>query len=255
MTTGSRCAAARSAPAASVTTATAPFSAAARGELRAVPVDAADGDEDVARAQVGGREREPGERHARGLAAHLDAESGGEVVERVDGRARPGGARGAGSRARQSAWRIHPLIRTRSATHARTAQASQVTANSKAERGYGGGVEVIAFVIGVVLLVVGLAVSIALHELGHLLAREEVRRARRAVHDRLRPDALVAAPRRDRSTGSRRSRSAATSRWRACTRPHPREAAPRRASQRTRRRRLLRDDGAGCARRERRDAA
>ena len=30
-------------------------------------------------------------------------------------------------------------------------------------------VEAIAFVIGVVLMVVGLAVSIALHELGHLL--------------------------------------------------------------------------------------
>ena len=38
----------------------------------------------------------------------------------------------------------------------------------KGRCGYGGGVEVIAFVIGVVLLVVGLAVSIALHELGHL---------------------------------------------------------------------------------------
>ncbi len=39
----------------------------------------------------------------------------------------------------------------------------------KGRGGYRNGVDVIAFVIGVVLLVVGLAVSIALHELGHLL--------------------------------------------------------------------------------------
>jgi membrane-associated protease RseP (regulator of RpoE activity) len=38
----------------------------------------------------------------------------------------------------------------------------------KAGGEYGGGVEMIAFAVGVVLLVVGLAVSIALHELGHL---------------------------------------------------------------------------------------
>src|SRR6478735_9614955 len=43
------------------------------------------------------------------------------------------------------------------------------TANSKPRAGTLGPVDVIAFVIGVVLLVVGLAVSIALHELGHLL--------------------------------------------------------------------------------------
>ena len=38
----------------------------------------------------------------------------------------------------------------------------------KASRGYRGRVEILAFVIGVALMVVGLAVSIALHELGHL---------------------------------------------------------------------------------------
>lgn len=38
----------------------------------------------------------------------------------------------------------------------------------KGGRGYRGRVEVLAFVIGVVLMVVGLAASIALHELGHL---------------------------------------------------------------------------------------
>lgn len=44
-----------------------------------------------------------------------------------------------------------------------------VTANSKPRAGTVTGVEVIAFIVGVVLLVVGLAASIALHELGHLL--------------------------------------------------------------------------------------
>ena len=43
-----------------------------------------------------------------------------------------------------------------------------VTANSKADAGTVWVVEALAFVIGVVLMVVGLAVSIALHELGHL---------------------------------------------------------------------------------------
>ncbi|GAA3631055.1 site-2 protease family protein [Microbacterium awajiense] len=46
--------------------------------------------------------------------------------------------------------------------------ANVVTANSKTRAGTVGRVEILLFVIGVVLLVVGLAVSIALHELGHL---------------------------------------------------------------------------------------
>ena len=56
-----------------------------RRELGAVPVHAPDGDEHVTRAQVGRRERQPGERHAGGVAADVDAESGGEIVERMGG--------------------------------------------------------------------------------------------------------------------------------------------------------------------------
>ena len=81
------------------------------GELGAVAVRAADGDEHVAGAQIGGREGEPGERRrprCRRGRRRRSARRG----RRGSGRgARPGGARGAGSRARRSAWRIHLLTR------------------------------------------------------------------------------------------------------------------------------------------------
>ena len=169
----------------------------------------------------------PGERHAGGVAADARRRIGPRG-RRASGRgARPGGARGAGSRARRSAWRIHPLIRAASARHAEATRraAVAVTANSKPEAGTVCGVEVIAFVIGVVAPGRGARRVDRAPRARPPVAREEVRRARRPVHDRLRPDAVVAAPRRDRSTGSRRSRSAATSRWRACTRRHRASAA------------------------------
>ena len=185
MTTGSPLAAATSAPAASVTTATAPFSAAVGGELGAVAVHAADGDEHVARAQIGGRERQARERHAGGVAADLDAESGGEVVERMDGgrvRAEHGGqVRGRVSRHGASIL---------SSSARRPPSLGQL----KAAGGYG--------------------VPCGSDRVRHRcrapgrgarrvdrpprtrppVARQEVRCARRAVHDRLRTDPLVAAP-------------------------------------------------------------
>ena len=51
-------------------------------ELGAVPVDAADRDERLARPQVGGREGDARERDARGVAAELAAEALGEFGER-----------------------------------------------------------------------------------------------------------------------------------------------------------------------------
>ena len=103
-----------------------------RRELRAVAVGAADGDEDVSRAQIGGREGEPGEGHAGGVAADVDAESGGEVVERVDGgrvRAEHGGqVRGRVGRHGASILSSAPV---RAAAKAAATRRSQVTANSK----------------------------------------------------------------------------------------------------------------------------
>ena len=120
------------------------------------------------------------------------AAAGERVRGRRDDRRDPGRRRRRAARARGVGSRHPPRCEPR-----RAARPVAGHGQLKARRGYRGRVDVIAFVIGVVLLVVGLAVSIALHELGHLLAREEVRRARRPVHDRLRPDAVVAPQRRD----------------------------------------------------------
>ena len=51
----------------------------------------------------------------------------------------------------------------------------------------------LAFILGVVIIVVGLAVSIGLHEIGHLVPAKLFGVKVDAVHDRLRADALVEA--------------------------------------------------------------
>jgi membrane-associated protease RseP (regulator of RpoE activity) len=111
-------------------------------------------------------------------------------------------------------------------------------------------VTVIAFIIGVLLLVVGLAVSIALHEIGHLVPAKLF-----GVHVGKYMigfgPALWSRRSARRSTASRRSRSAATSRWQACIRALP--TPGRGDGEGTHARTFLLRDGPGCARRERRD--
>ena len=75
------------------------------------------------------------------------------------------------------------------------------------------------YLLGVLVFAVGVAVSIGLHEVGHMLPGEEVRREGHAVLRRLRPHRLVDPARRDgvRPQGgpARRLRQAR----RACSRP------------------------------------
>ena len=54
---------------------------------------------------------------------------------------------------------------------------------------------VLLYVLGVVFFAVGVAASIGLHEMGHLLPGQEVRGEGDAVLRRLRPHRLVDAPR------------------------------------------------------------
>ena len=158
------------------------------------------------------------------VAARLAGESGGEFVQRVDRGMRPAGARGAGWRARRSPWRINPLIRRRvpllPPSHRRPASAH---GELKAAGGTVCVWTVLAFIIGVVAPRRGARRVDRAARARPPGSGQEVRRARRPVHDRLRPDAVVAAHAARPSTASRRSRWAATSPWRACTLRPPSE--------------------------------
>ena len=114
------------------------------------------------------------------------------------------------------------------------------------------GVTALAFVIGILIMIVGLAVFIALHEIGHLVPAKRfgVRVGQYMIGF---GPTLFSRRRGETEYGGRRSRSAGTSRWRACTRPA--RGARRRGNRHpigSGGRRILRDDGAGRARRERR---
>ena len=81
---------------------------------------------------------------------------------------------------------------------------------------------VLLYTLGVIVFVLAILVSIGLHEVGHMVPGQEVRREGHAVLHRLRPHGVVASRSARPSTASRRSRSAATSRSSACSRPAPR---------------------------------
>ena len=145
---------------------------------------AADGGEGGVEGQLRGRDgraeahdaaASPDEGDARGSRKerHGDDEPGWRrrtARERVRGRGEEDGDEG-GARAAQGAQT--PLSHARRGILAAVLHAvlhrGSLTGNSKRSPVLSGAVTVIAFVIGVALLVVGLAVSIALHEIGHLL--------------------------------------------------------------------------------------
>ena len=192
-------------------------------------VDAADRDERLAGAQVGGRERDAADRDAVEVAADLAGESAGEFGERSSGRTLRA-ENGRQARARRSACRINALIAA-PASHppaagrdAGPAGRAHLSSHLQALREYRSDVNVVPYLIGIAVIVVGLAVSIALHEIGHLVPAKKfgVRVGQYMIgFGPTSGRARTARP----STASRRSRSAATSRWPACTRLRRRRRA------------------------------
>lgn len=140
-------------------------------ELRTVLVRTGDGDEDIAGTQIGGGEGHARKFDAPGVADHAVGEAFGKRGEFADGRALRAEHRGdtsvQGGGLNLSRcgrfWRLNVLIR---AGEDRVLTGRRGT---RRKRGYRMRVSVILFIIGILIIVVGLGVSIALHEIGHLV--------------------------------------------------------------------------------------